>query len=205
MPSAGTLSSPVLFDSLEPAHKALLPQFTDIQISCIMQDDTLAMFLPPFTPYKRDMVLNKWLDFAEEVQQKKRDIFFVTVDGSEDDGEGDAEAVGVVMLSYPFAETGPMRSGVEKLLVSPKWRNHGIAKKLMNAVEQKAREVGRTVLMLSTEVGSPAEYVYPKLGYTRLGVVPRHGISPKDGRLTDELFFYKHLESEEEMKRRFCN
>ena len=47
--------------------------------------------------------------------------------------------------------------------------------------------------MLDTTIGLPAENVYPKLGWTELGVVPKYGISPEDGRLVDEKFFYKDL------------
>ncbi len=47
--------------------------------------------------------------------------------------------------------------------------------------------------MLDTTVGLPAENVYPKLGWTLIGVVPKYGISPKDGSLVDEKFFYKDL------------
>lgn len=47
--------------------------------------------------------------------------------------------------------------------------------------------------VLDTIVGTPAEHVYPRLGYIRIGVIPRFGISPKDGSLVDELFFYKDL------------
>lgn len=47
--------------------------------------------------------------------------------------------------------------------------------------------------MLDTTIGSGAEFVYPKLGYKELGVIPRYGYSPKDGSLKDEIFFYKDL------------
>lgn len=47
--------------------------------------------------------------------------------------------------------------------------------------------------MLDTAIGSGAEFVYPKLGYKALGVIPRYGYSPKDGSLKDEMFFYKDL------------
>jgi hypothetical protein len=47
--------------------------------------------------------------------------------------------------------------------------------------------------MLDTTIGSGAEHVYPKLGYTALGVVPKYGIHPLTGELADELFFYKDL------------
>jgi hypothetical protein len=47
--------------------------------------------------------------------------------------------------------------------------------------------------MLDTTIGSGAEYVYPKLGYKELGIVPKYGIHPLTGKLADELFFYKDL------------
>ena len=47
--------------------------------------------------------------------------------------------------------------------------------------------------MLDTTVGLPAEHIYPKFGYTELGVIPKYGFSPEDGRLVDEKFFYKDL------------
>lgn len=49
------------------------------------------------------------------------------------------------------------------------------------------------VQMLDTTIGSGAEHVYPKLGYKTIGIVPKYGISPKDGKLVDEMFFYKDL------------
>lgn len=54
--------------------------------------------------------------------------------------------------------------------------------------------------MLDTTVGLPAEKVYPKLGYTELGVVPNYGISPADGSLVDEKWFYKDLRDVEPLK-----
>jgi hypothetical protein len=33
----------------------------------------------------------------------------------------------------------------------------------------------------------------PKMGYKEIGVVPNYGFSPKDGKLVDEMFFYKDL------------
>jgi hypothetical protein len=47
--------------------------------------------------------------------------------------------------------------------------------------------------LLDTTIGSGAEYVYPKLGYKEIGIVPAYGFSPKDGSLLDEIFFYKDV------------
>lgn len=47
--------------------------------------------------------------------------------------------------------------------------------------------------LLDTTIGSGAEFVYPKLGYKEIGIVPAYGFSPKDGSMLDEIFFYKDV------------
>lgn len=51
--------------------------------------------------------------------------------------------------------------------------------------------------MLDTTVGTAAQEMYPGLGWERLGVVREYGISPQDGRLLDEVFFWKDLRDPE--------
>lgn len=54
-------------------------------------------------------------------------------------------------------------------------------------------EVNVSDQMLDTTISLPADNVYPKLGYIAYGVIPKYGISPKDGQLVDERFYYKDL------------
>ncbi|KAJ7472663.1 putative acetyltransferase [Mycena latifolia] len=75
------------------------------------------------------------------------------------------------------------RGIVEKLLVSPNFRRRGMARKLMEKLEE----------LLDTETGSSAETVYPKLGYIQLGIVPKYGVSPVDKSLIAGTFFWKQL------------
>lgn len=103
------------------------------------------------------------------------------------------EVSGVVSLATPFSQTGPFRGLVEKLFVSPLHRRKGIARTIMAKLEAVAWDDGRWSLMLDTTVGTDAEHVYPRLGYTALGVVNEYGISPKDGSLKDEIWFWKDL------------
>ncbi|KIW64552.1 hypothetical protein PV04_09477 [Phialophora macrospora] len=107
--------------------------------------------------------------------------------------ELELEISGVVSLETPFSQTGPFRAVVQKLFVHPLHRRQGIARKLMARLETVALDHGRWNLMLDTEVGSGAENVYPKLGYERLGVVREYGYSPLDGRLVDEVWYWKDL------------
>ncbi|EXJ78815.1 hypothetical protein A1O1_09217 [Capronia coronata CBS 617.96] len=103
------------------------------------------------------------------------------------------EVSGVVSLATPYSQTGPFRGLVEKLFVSPLHRRKGIARAIMTKLEEIACDHGRWSLMLDTTVGTEAEHVYPRLGYTTLGVVPEYGYSPRDGSLLDEVWFWKDL------------
>lgn len=60
---------------------------------------------------------------------------------------GNEEVAGYVMLDMPENETGPFRGGVEKLLVSPRWRERGVARRVMGFLEVVARREGRGLLV----------------------------------------------------------
>jgi len=107
--------------------------------------------------------------------------------------EAELEVAGVVSLSMPSSETGPFRALVQKLFVSPFHRRRGIATQLLTELERQALERGRWSLMLDTTVGTPAEHLYPKVGYNVLGTVKDYGYEPKDRALVDEIFYWKDI------------
>lgn len=80
--------------------------------------------------------------------------------------------VGSVQLDFDTPPNQPHRAEVRKLLVHPDFRRQGIAHRLMAALEQHARELGRTLLTLDTRTGDNAEPLYVALGYTVVGVIP---------------------------------
>jgi hypothetical protein len=63
----------------------------------------------------------------------------------------------------------------------------------MEAAEREARVEGRTLLVLDTVTGDPAERLYTRLGWSRVGVIPDYALYP-DGRLCGTTVFYKALE-----------
>ncbi|KAJ6512605.1 acetyltransferase [Mycena sanguinolenta] len=178
--------TPILFDPSNEKHLALIPAFADIHIACIETDHTIATFTHPL---KRDVIIDWWKERVCDVIDGNRIIIMVLAE----DAEGKQQLAGYVVLYRPLTETGPFRGGVEKLLVSPNFRRRGIARILMEKLEEQAKINGQTLLMLDTETGSPAEIVYPKLGYTKLGIIPNYGISPLDGSLIAGTFFWKQL------------
>ncbi|KAH6673671.1 acetyltransferase [Halenospora varia] len=181
------LDSPVIFNPEKHMH--LLPSLVSIHAACILSPPyTIALFLPPLD---NGEMTSWWQDRISEVANHERHILMQLATNTE---TGKEEVAGVVMLNMPkFWPTGPWKADVEKLLVGPEYRKMGIARKLMEMVEEVAR--------LGTEVGSPAEMIYPKLGYVEIGVLPGCEIWHIDGSWKDEKLFYKDLRKETAEKR----
>ncbi|MEM9685064.1 MAG: GNAT family N-acetyltransferase [Pseudomonadota bacterium] len=100
---------------------------------------------------------------------------------------------GTVQLNHDMMPNQPHRAEVTKLLVEPSLRHRGIGRALMTALEDHARESGRTLLTLETLAGSGAESFYLSLGYSVVGVIPgycRVGNIETPG---DATFMYKAL------------
>ncbi|GAB1735284.1 hypothetical protein NU219Hw_g2925t1 [Hortaea werneckii] len=184
------LPPPVRF---EPSrHQAIVDQLAEIHRDCILQDGTLATFLPDYNGnLDITKIIKYWSERSEQVANGAREIIVQFTDTTQ------SEVAGFVSLDMPFSETGPFRGMVEKMLVSPRHRYKGIARRVMAQLESVAMERGRTVLFLDTVIGSGAEFVYPKLGYKLVGVIPKYGIHPTTRELVDEMFFYKDLREEQ--------
>lgn len=139
---AASLPAPRLFDPLE--DKSLLPQLAQIQADCIINDGQLATFLPPLDLVK---MTNYWIDLSEQVEKGEMAIILqMSSDGNNTAGQAD-EVAGYVGLKMPFAETGPFRGIVVKLMVSPKFRRMGIGRRVMQKLEEVAREKHRELLV----------------------------------------------------------
>lgn len=105
------------------------------------------------------------------------------------DGE---RAIGTCQLIFASYPNGRHRAEVAKVLVHSSHRRRGLGQALMTALEDEARRSGRSLLILDTETGSPAERLYEKLGWTRFGIVPGHAYHPSGGRRPTS-YFYKEL------------
>ncbi|RDW59030.1 hypothetical protein BP5796_11954 [Coleophoma crateriformis] len=183
-------SEAVVFDDTK--HCSLLPAIAAVHMACITTDGTIATFLPPLSQEK---ITLWWEDHSKDSERK------IILHLATEPSTGKFAVAGVVMLVNEGSknEGGRFRGGVSKLLVSPSYRRRGIAKQLMGKLEKEAREWGLTLLvgtlleLLDTEVGSPAEKVYPRLGWIKVGVIPKFEQSPADGELKDNVFFYKNL------------
>lgn len=100
--------------------------------------------------------------------------------------------LGSVQLSLCQKPNGLNRAEIQKLLVLSDARRRGIARLLMQAVEQEAATRKRGLLYLDTEAGSDAEQLYRHLGYQCIGGLPDYACGP-DGIYRANAIYYKTL------------
>ena len=133
------MEAPTILDP--KLHSHFIPQFVKIHQQCITAAPyTIATFLPPLdTPS-----MEQW--WESRFQEAVDGLRTVIMQLAQNKVTGEEELAGYVMLGKPISQTGPFRGIVEKLLVSPRHRRKGIAKRLMEKLEDVARESGRTLL-----------------------------------------------------------
>ncbi|MBC7881581.1 MAG: GNAT family N-acetyltransferase [Anaerolineae bacterium] len=139
-------------------------------------------FLENFT---LEMAKNFWIGLLPAVNQGQILILGALRDG---------QLVGTVQLHINTPPNQPHRADVAKLLVHRSARRLGIARKLMQYVEEVALDSNRWLLTLDTVPNSPAEQLYLSLGYVGIGIIPGYALLT-DGRLGDTKIFYKQLAS----------
>ena len=105
---------------------------------------------------------------------------------------GPALFVGTVLVFLAQQPNAPHRAEIGKMLVLAAWRRHGLGRRLLEAAERQALAAGRTLLILDTEAGSPAETFYRHCGWLEVGRVPDHSFTTKN-RLAPTVIFYKAL------------
>jgi GNAT superfamily N-acetyltransferase len=131
------LPPPRLLDPLK--DKRLLPQLVQIHADCITNDHQLATFLPPLDNDNRMSVY--WQEIIADVERGRTAVF---LQFSSDD---EIEVAGYVCLMMPVTQTGPFRGEVNKLMVSPKHRRRGVARRAMGRLEEYALERERYLLV----------------------------------------------------------
>ena len=135
------------------------------------------------TPYGPADALPFWEGVAAAVGEGATLLF---------SAEREGRIVGTVQVGIRQMPNQPHRADVKKLLVMESERGRGVARALMAVAEDEAARHGKTVLVLDTATGSPAETVYERLGWQRAGVIPDYALYP-DGRYCATTFFYKRL------------
>jgi GNAT superfamily N-acetyltransferase len=132
-------------------------------------------------PFTHEDARSAFAGFAGEVDAGRR-LLLAAFDGE--------TIVGTVQVLLSFPPNQPHRGEIAKLLVHRSARKRGVAQALMTRAEQEARNERKTLLVLDTVTGDPAERLYTRLGWTRVGVIPGYALYP-DGRPCDTTVFWK--------------
>ena len=138
-------------------------------------------FLPPLG---REEASTYWRGIFHEIATGKR-LVLGAIDGD--------RLVGSAQLELASKANALHRAEVQRVLVHTSARRKGIAEQMMRALEQLAREHGRSLLVLDTREGDAAELLYRKLSYTAAGVIPGYARSA-GGALDGSVFYYKRLD-----------
>jgi GNAT superfamily N-acetyltransferase len=167
-------------DHIEPLATGL----TDILLDCVNGGASVSFM----APLARDKARAFWDAVITGASRGDRTLLI-----AEDQPEHQAPQIqGTVQLLLATPENQPHRADVAKLLVHRRARRTGVGEALMHAVEDAALTAGRTLLVLDTVTGSPAERLYTRLGWHRLGVIPNYALWPTGG-FCDTTYFYKTL------------
>ncbi|MCU6792030.1 GNAT family N-acetyltransferase [Paenibacillus sp. WQ 127069] len=98
--------------------------------------------------------------------------------------------VGSVQLHLCTKQNGDHRAEIAKLMTHPEYRRHGIGRLLMNNTEERARQEGRSLLVLDTREGDPSNLLYASIGYIQAGRIPEYARSAT-GELHATIYYYK--------------
>jgi len=159
--------------------KARIAELADVLVDCVMGGASVGFM----APYGRADALPFWEGVAKGVADGSVLLFVAELDGV---------IVGTVQVGMQQMPNQGHRADVKKLLVKEAARGRGIARQLMERAEQEAAQCGKSVLVLDTATGSPAETVYRKLGWEWVGVIPDYALYP-DGRFCGTTLFYKRV------------
>ncbi|MGK5026101.1 N-acetyltransferase family protein [Janthinobacterium sp. RB2R34] len=163
------------------AITARLPQLSALLHACVQDGASIGFILP----FGLDDSHAFWADNVRPaVACGSRLLLVLDLDGA---------LAGAVQLDWDTPANQAHRAEVRKLLVHPAFRRRGIARQLMQAVEERARALPRQLLTLDTRTHDHAEPLYLSLGYNIAGVIPDYALAPEGGRLDSTTVMYKQL------------
>ncbi len=153
-------------------------RLAEILVACV-DDGASVSFLAPLAP---DRARAFWQGVTRSVGQASTLLFAAWDQGA---------LAGTIQLVLPASELGPHRAEVAKFLVHPAHRSRGLGAALLAQAEAAASDAGRTLLLLDTRPGDPAERLYRSQGWQQVGRIEGYTRDAR-GREEATLLFAKH-------------
>jgi len=167
---------------LHEVSDAQVEALADILIDCVEGGASVGFMLP----LSRERAVTFWRRVAQDVASGARALLIA------EDAQG---ICGTVQLILDLPDNQPHRADLAKMQVHRRARRQGLAEALLRAAESMARDCGRTLLVLDAVTGGDAERLYARLGWQRVGVIPKYALMPNGG-FCSTTYFYRDLEPE---------
>jgi len=161
---------------LTTVDDAQIEALADVLIDCVEGGASVSFMLP----LSRERAVGFWRRVAPGVAAGDRALLVA------EDAQG---ICGTVQLVFDLPENQPHRGDLAKMLVRRRARKQGLGAALVQAAEATARECGKTLLVLDTVTGSDAERLYARLGWERVGEIPRYALWPQGGFCSTTVFY----------------
>lgn len=145
----------------------------------VVEGGASVSFMHPFT---REKAIAFWRSVARGVEAGERAIVIA---------EDDRGICGTAQLLLALPENQPHRADLAKMLVHRRARRRGIGAAVLQAAEDVARELGKTLLVLDT-ASADAERLYERAGWVKVGVIPDYALLPEGG-FCDTIVYYRRL------------
>lgn len=162
--------------SVAPAQSE---QLANVLIDCVEGGASVSFMLP----ITREKAGAFWGRVADDVVAGRR-VLLVAEDA--------LGICGTVQLVLDLPDNQPHRADLVKMLVHRRARRGGVGERLMRAAEVAARECGRNLLVLDAVTNGDAARLYTRLGWVRVGDIPRYALMP-DGVECGTTYFYRDL------------
>lgn len=173
--------APVIRVLTAPDVTARLDQFCELLID-IVDGGASVGFMAPLS---RQRAREFWQGIFASIERGER-ILLAATDGRR------GRVTGSVQLVLAQPDNQPHRGDVSKMLVHSSARRQGLGASLLAAVEATAIEAGKTLLVLDTVPGTPADRLYQRAGWNPVGVIPGFALMP-DGAPCDTRLFFRSL------------
>lgn len=151
----------------------------DVLVDCVEGGASVSFMLP--LPRARAEAF--WRKIAAGVASGERVLLVA------EDARG---ICGTVQLILDLPDNQPHRADVAKMLVHRRTRRQGLGAALLRAAEAAAREAGRDLLVLDTVADGDGSRLYERLGWVKVGDIPRFALMPAGG-FCSTTYFYRNL------------
>lgn len=156
----------------------------DILHGCVHTGASIGFILP----FSRDAARAYWQERVRPgLSAGELDLFVAHDDG---------RIRGTVQLIPAAMPNQQHRADVAKLLVHPDARRRGLGRALMGALQERATDLGRTLLVLDTRSTDPSRHLYQSLGFAIAGEIPGYCRNPVAPVLEPTTYMYKNLSAQ---------